>query len=152
VSEPAAERRLRAALEELAGTIARSEAPTRQDARAVLVALGALIETGRGEELLERTRELVDSASDAWRAAWREVATSELSLACAEHVHSVDPRYLGRPDYDLEYTRSARRRLDQRLRAAVPLGLEVSPALRARVLEADRLLEGLGTREGREPS
>jgi hypothetical protein len=52
---------------------------------------------------------------------------AELGMACGEFAQSLDPRFLGLPNYDLEYTRTARARLEDRLRAARALGFQLSP-------------------------
>jgi hypothetical protein len=88
--------------------------------------------------LLERARAAAAGAGPAWSQA----VQTELTLACGEFAQGVDPRYLSLPDYDLGYTRSARARLADRLRAAGELGFELSPR-EAQVLElADRVLAG----------
>ena len=71
---------------------------------------------------------------------WSEAVRAEVSLACAEHVHSVDPRYLDLPNYDLSYTRAARERLQARLAAAGALGIDVPETLLEGVRRADELL------------
>ena len=93
--------------------------PSRQLAREVLLALGAWMrESGSDATPLERVRK----AGRALSTRWDEVVRAELSLSCAEFVQSVDPRYLGIPNYDRDYTRAARARLEDRLRAAGALG------------------------------
>ena len=131
--------RLEAALEEIRAVLRAGEELERRDVRDVLVPLGELLLEGRtadAEGALARLREALAGAE----AAWGRVVEDELSLACAEHVHSVDPRYLDLPNYDLEYTRRARRRLEARLRAARELGLGPSEALLSQVARADALL------------
>ena len=113
--------------------------PSRHEARAILVPLGtALAEGGEGTKArIARLRAAVERLRESWEAAVHE----ELSLACAEHVQAVDPRYLGLSDYDFDYTVEARARLQARLRAAEALGIEAPRALWLRVEEADAILE-----------
>src|SRR5207249_4090087 len=63
------------------------------------------------------------------RQAWEAAVRDELVMACTEHVRSVDPRYLDHPEYDLEYTLTARRLLEARLLAAAKLGIAPDHAL-----------------------
>jgi hypothetical protein len=134
-----------AELEALAG--GREGRPTRYHARAVLIPLGQLLLAGEPAErgpYLARLARAVESQREAWTAALSE----ELALACAEHIHSVDPRHLEHPRFDFGYVVSARARLEARLRAAAALGVAPSPVLRERVAEADRLLEAHQPRRG----
>lgn len=131
-------------LAELApGPPGRGRASDRYHARALLVPLGELLVASDGEpaaelrERIEGARTLPERLGRAWQAA----VTLELELACAEHIHSVDPRFLDHPDYDWDYTLEARRKLTARLVAARELGLETPSALLARVEEADRRLD-----------
>lgn len=135
------------ALAELQATLRAERRPHRTHARALLVPLGELLvaaaETPAAEtppaelgERLERIRALGQTSP-----AWIEAVTEELELACAEHVRSVDPRFLALPRYDWDYTLEARRRLTARLVAARSLGLPLPERLLARVAEADRMLE-----------
>jgi hypothetical protein len=112
----------------------------RLHAREVLLAIGGRVldEDGAGAQALAaRVREVTAAREDDWQAAVRD----EILMAATEHVRSVDPRFLARPDYDLAYTVEARASLEARLRAAEVLGVEVSPSLLDRVAAADRLLE-----------
>ena len=146
---------LEAALDELAAIAKRGGEPNRYHARELLVALGNALLGDTGDALevepedltasapagdvvpyLERALELGERLGPSWRAA----ARTELELACAEHVHSVDPRFLSLPNYDWDYTLSARQRLTARLAAAQRLGLDLPETLLARVEEADERL------------
>jgi len=115
--------------------VRRGEAPDRYDLRALLVALGASTERPGGE-----TWGRIHTAATALGAGFERAAVDELSLACAEHVHAVDPRYLDHPDYDFDYTLRARERLAFRLRAAAWLGLAAPESLRRAVEAADARL------------
>lgn len=137
-----------ASLEELAR---RRGCPSHHLARAVLLALGqALSEGAPGScaSLLERARAAGREAGPAWSLA----VQTELTLACGEFAQGVDPRYLSLPDYDLRYTRSARARLGDRLRAARELGFELAPR-EAQVLElAERVFSEYLARRGVDPA
>lgn len=112
-----------ASLEELAR---RGHAPSHYVARHLLLALGRVLREGppeAWEAQLARAR----SAGAAAGPGWAEAVEAELGLACGEFAQSLDPRFLGLPNYDLEYTRAARERLEDRLRAARTLGFELSP-------------------------
>jgi hypothetical protein len=129
-------------LEELARACAPRQRIDRLHARAVLLAIGerALAEDSAGaERLAARVRELTLARGADWQAA----VGDEILMAATEHVRSVDPRFLRRPDYDLAYTVEARAALEARLRAAESLGIEVPAPLLERVAAADRLLEPL---------
>ncbi|MBK7642203.1 MAG: hypothetical protein IPJ19_04015 [Planctomycetes bacterium] len=114
----------------------------RLHARGVLLAIGERIlaadELG-ATALVDRLRAIVAARETDWLAAVRD----EILMAATEHVRSVDPRFLARPDYDLTYTVDAREALEARLRAAEALSIEVEPALLERLAAADRLLEPL---------
>jgi len=112
----------------------------RLHAREVLLAIGERVlgeDPAGAEELARRVREVTSAREADWLAAARD----EILMASTEHVRSVDPRYLSRPDYDLAYTVEARAGLEARLRAAELLGIELAPGLLDRVAAADRLLE-----------
>lgn len=144
---PDADEALEKALRHLADLRRRERRPERRDVREVLVGLGELLLRGEpsAASRLEEARPLLVG----WRAGAEAVA-SELALACAEHVHSVDPRYLELPGYDLDYTLAARERLRARTSAAGALGIPVPPALERAVAEADGRLEAfLARRSGR---
>jgi hypothetical protein len=114
----------------------------RLHAREVLLAIGerVLADDGAGaQEWASRVRELTAPRE----ADWLRAVHDEILMASTEHVRSVDPRFLNRPDYDLAYTVEARAALEARLRAAEALGIEVPHSLLDRVAAADRLLEPL---------
>jgi len=138
----ARERELEDALEELEG-LARptgeSRRPDRYDARALLIPLGAALRD-EGDAAAQRWLARARAACDALGEAWENAVHSELALACAEHVHAVDRRYLELPNYDFEYTCKARERLEARLVAARALGHEVPESLVQGVVRADRIL------------
>ena len=125
-----------ASLEELAR---RNAKPGHHLARAVLLTIGQVLREGgpgAGIALIERARVAGRSAGPAWGDA----VLTELTLACGEFAQGVDPRYLGLPNYDLQYTEAARRRLADRLEVARELGFELAPR-EAQLLElADRVL------------
>lgn len=120
----------------------------RHHARGILIALGRLLAED-GEETPDSAREDALKRVSAWQEgldeeaeeAWQRATAEELSLACAEHVQSVDPRFLDHPRYDIEYTRGARQRLEARLVAARELGLELPETLIEGVRSADAMLE-----------
>jgi hypothetical protein len=137
-----AERAL-AALEELGR---KKAAPSHYVARHVLLALGQMLRAeapGSCAALVERAR----VAGRAAGPAWGEAVQTELTLACGEFAQSVEPRYLSLPDYDLDYTRSARVRLGDRLRAASELGFGLSPRETEVLALADRVLAGHTARQ-----
>jgi len=112
---------LEAALRSLEEVGTKMHHPSHYLARDVLLALGRWMresEPEGQEALLARARK----AGHSLGQGWVEAVQTELSVACAEFVQSVDPRYLGVPGYDLEYTRASRARLEDRLRAATALG------------------------------
>ncbi len=135
---------LEAALAELERAAARAGRPGPHLARAVLLALGGALRTGAsyGSAWVERAR----SAGRAAGKAWDEAVRTELSLACGEFAQCLDPRYLDLPGYDLDYTRSARERLEARLVAARALGFELSPRETDMLALADRVLSTVGER------
>jgi len=127
-----------AAVAQLEDLARRGHKPSHYVARRILLALGQALRDG-------------PEASGAWvaraRAAgefagptWRESVQGELSLACGEFAQCVDPRYLAIPTYDLEYTRAARLRLGDRLRAAAELGFSLSERETDVLDLADRVL------------
>lgn len=126
------------ALAELAELGRRERNPTRHHARALLIALGERLPAE--PQLAARTVAALESALGPRLRAWEVAVADELQLACNEHVRSVDPRYLGHPRYDWEYTLLARQRLAARLRAADALGARVDPELLRKVQRADRWL------------
>ena len=142
--EAPSERDLERAVADLERRVARKERPDRYDLRALLLALGSRPESPEEpplEGFLARTRKAAAALGEAFARA----AADELSLACAEHVHAVDPRYLNLPNYDFAYTLAARERLEWRLRAAAWLEVDPPENLLRAVAEADeRLAPWLG--------
>lgn len=132
------EERIREALAELRSLAKRERTPDRFLARALLIELGRmeLAEPGSAAALAAEVRE----AAAPIQAGWESAVESELSMACTEHVRSVDPRYLDQPIYDFQYTIAARERLEARLVAAGLLELEAPEHLLDQVAEADSLL------------
>ena len=129
-------------LKELARACAPRQRIDRFHARAVLLAIGerVLAEDAAGaEELAGRVQQITGPRGDDWQSAVRD----EILMAATEHVRSVDPRYLSRPEYDLHYTVEARAALEARLRGAEVLGLEVASSVLERIAAADRLLAPL---------
>jgi hypothetical protein len=118
--------------------------PTHYVARHVLLTLGGALreQPDACETWVRRAR----AAGARSGGAWNQAVEHELSIACGEFAQCLDPRFLDLPDYDLEYTRAARGRLDDRLRAARQLGFAPSPK-ESEVLElADRVLATLAQR------
>ena len=145
--------RLQAAISRLEALLKEKRGPTRHDARELLIALGEMLGAGPEAEIEDGVEAVarITSSDSTFAAAWRAAVADELSLACTEHVRSVDPRYLELPRYDFEYTLAARERLEHRLRAAERLGLPATTAWLEQVARADRLLaERLERRPGRE--
>jgi hypothetical protein len=134
-----------ARLEDLART---QGAPNRHDVRIVLVSLGErILDRGMEDEgpTIDRARRVIAQIEAQWLAAVRD----ELSLACAEHACSADPRYVSLPNYDWDYALAARARLEARLVAARALGFEIPPGVTEIIARADRALEP--HRRGRRP-
>jgi len=124
----------------------------RLHAREVLLAIGERV---LGEDLpgAEQMARRVHEITAVREADWQAAARDEILMASTEHVRSVDPRYLSRPDYDLAYTVEARASLEARLRAAELLGIDLPAGLLDRVSAADRLLAPfLGPRPSIDPS
>jgi hypothetical protein len=137
MSSPASE--LAAGLELLEGVARRGQAPSHYVARQVLLSLGRALrehELAEDAPLIEQARRSGERAG----AAWSEAVQAELAFACGEFAQCVDPRYLGLPNYDLDYTRSARQRLADRLEAARVLGFELSPREQEMLALADQVL------------
>jgi len=130
---------LQGGLAELGRRAKAKEVPDRQLVRALLLALGRLALTEGESGARGRARELREAA-EGHGEAWEQALESELSLAVAEHVHSVDPRYLELPSYDFAYTIAARERLEQRLRACELLDWRVPESLLDQVAAADARL------------
>jgi hypothetical protein len=101
------------ALEKVAS---RKGRPGHFQARDVLLALGRHLE--EDEEAAGGAAERARRAAARLGEAWKRAVESELTLAVAEFVRAVDPRYLDLPNYDHDYTRASRQRLGWRLDAA----------------------------------
>lgn len=129
---------LEKALELLEALVRQRAAPSHYVARHLLLALGAALRSDATgiAALVERARRAGAEAGKAWE----EAVLAELGLACGEFAQCVDPRYLGLPNYDLEYTRAARARLADRMRAAEALGFVPSPRDREMLELADQVL------------
>ena len=135
---------LESALVDLAADVKAKSGPHRHHARAILIPLGQLMlaaqeaggELEPGADWVERIQGLVEPVAELWSAAVAE----ELSLACAEHIRAIDPRFLDHPGYDFPYTIGARARLEARLLGCQALDLEVPEGLLDRVAEADARL------------
>ncbi|MEM7309459.1 MAG: hypothetical protein AAF682_22445 [Planctomycetota bacterium] len=134
------EQALEEALTALEQLSKRKKAPGRWEARALLVPLGMLLQA-RGEEALATPLGRARAAAGADAKSWAEAVTEELSLACAEHIQGVDPRYLDLPNFDFDYVLQARERLEARLVAARALGVEAPKQLAEQVTEADARLK-----------
>lgn len=109
----------------------------RYHARSVLLPLGELLRRdGPGTKALEQTRTTIERD----RASWDAAVKDEIELAVFEHVRSADPQYVGRPDYDMVYTREARERLQARFDALKALGGTFERSWIQRVERADAIL------------
>lgn len=136
-SDPTKE--LDAALEDLSklkGT--KRPSPTRYHARALLVPFGMLAHEG-GE--MGAVIEIIKALTSECQEAWLQAVKDEMQLASAEYCCSIDARYLGSPDYDFDYTISARERLEARLLACDTLGYELPDGLRDNVQRCDTVFE-----------
>ncbi len=127
---------LKDALAELTRRKKAEEIPDRHLVRLALLSLGRLLIDGVEAEAAEPKSEL-EALVEAHGDRWTEAFDSEMALAVAEHVHSVDPHYLELPGYDFDYTVAARERLEARLRAADALKLPISEALLEQITAAD---------------
>ena len=127
------------AWDDLQQGLRKGRGPNRWHARPLLLALGQALLEGRIAEA-EQLEQQLRSIPAPHRDTWVEAVLEELNLAVTEHVHSADPRYLSRPDYDWGYTLAAREGLEARLRAAEALDIETPPALVEQVLKADERL------------
>lgn len=130
---------LEKALQLLESLVRQRAAPSHYVARHLLLTLGAALRTEPAAcaAAVERARR----AGEALGAPWAEALRTELGLACGEFAQCVDPRYLELPGYDLEYTRAARARLADRLRACDALGFALEDRHREMLELADRVLE-----------
>ena len=152
--EPERGELLQNALDALRRLAQKGESPTRHQVRDLLLALGAEIRSG-DTRAVEGAIESLHPILPAFGESWRTAVADEISLACTEHVRSVEPRYLDHPRYDFEYTIAARDRLELRLCAAEKLGLAATREWLVQVARADALLtsslERRSKREGRNP-
>ena len=114
--------------------------PGRWEARAVLVPLGLLIQA-RGLEALSDALERVKAATAPHEEAWQKAILEEVSLACAEHIQGVDPRYLGLANFDWGYLLEARERLEARKIAAEALQMPIPAHLWSQVEAADEQIQ-----------
>lgn len=140
-----------AALANLEGLAKKGHAPSHYVARHVLLALGKLMASGPEAEsapLVARARAAGEGAPSGWKEAWTEALDAELSMACGEFAQSLDPRYLDLPNYDLDYTKASRARLEDRLRAASALGVALSPRETDVLALADQVLGTFLERRG----
>lgn len=133
------EKQLNEGIEELKRRAKAKEIPDRQIVRHCFLALGRLSMT-EGEAAARPIAKKLIEAAEPHAERWEEAVESEMMLAVAEHVHSVDPKFLDMPTYDFAYTIAARERLEQRLKAMELLGLRVSEPLLDQVAEADARL------------
>jgi hypothetical protein len=131
---------LEAAFANLEALVAQREGPTRHDARPILLGIGECLLSGRSSEATDAKSRL-GALPPAFREAWDAAVRDELTMACTEHIRSVDTRYLDHPAYDFEYTLEARRLLEARLRAAEWLGCAPDEVLSAGVHRADSTLQ-----------
>ena len=132
---------LEEALRSLQTLVKRKQAPSRYDARRLLLALGALLSTGEAfevEAVQQRMRKILEGFEDP--GVWEQAVQQEMELACSEHVLGVDPRYLDHPRFDFEYVVQARERLEMRFLALESLEAELDPSWSERVAEADERL------------
>lgn len=128
------------AISELGRRLKAKEVPDRHLVRVALLALGRITIEEGDDEARPLARDLA-GAAEGHEERWEEAFQSEMALAVAEHVHSVDPRYLEMPGYDFAYTIAARERLEARLRAAALLQLPVPESLLDQVATADERLQ-----------
>ena len=129
---------LEAAVAAVEALAKKKKAPSRFDARAILVPLGECQLEGKLDtSVLERLQRVLSAHEEAWL----EAVAQEMQLSCTEHAQGVDPRFLDHPRYDFEYTVQARERLEHRFEALAVLGIDVDEDLLARVARADAVLE-----------
>lgn len=142
------EQQLGPALELVASQLAGKRGLGRQDVRALLLPLGALLadsNSTRGAAWVSR----IEARVAGELARFRAVVESELQLAAAEYVQGVDPRYLGLPGYDFEYTLGSREGLEARRLASEALAVRLPEAtLRQIELADERLAAELERRGG----
>ena len=133
------------ALANLERVVRAGQEPSHYVARHVLLTLGRALREEAAASCsawLERARAAGNAAGEAWGSAVRD----ELTLACGEFAQCVDPRYVGLPNYDFEYTRAARARLEDRLSSARELGFSPSPKEVEVLALADRVFEASSAR------
>lgn len=130
---------LQAAIEELVRRKKAKEIPDRQLVRLAFLALGRL-GLDAGESVARPLAKELAAAAEPHEERWTEAVESEMTLAVAEHVHSVDPHFLDLPSYDFAYTIAARERLEARLFAAELLGLRIHEHLLEQITQADERL------------
>ena len=137
-NNPAAE--LQQALTDMEALNKGGQAPSRYDARALLLPLGALILEGEATGLsvtLGHIGSLIEEQAEAWSVA----IADELGLAGDEFCLSINPDYLKHPRYDFAYAATSREQLEQRVQAAEHLGFPVSEVLLGRIQESDAIFE-----------
>ena len=137
-SNPAAD--LSTALGELADLLGGKRGPDRFDVRAIFLPLGALILEGDLAGLAP-TLEHLSSVARPDDESWAKAVEDELRLATDEFCSSVDPRFLGLPNYDMAYTLSSREMLACRFQAAEHLGFSIPEGALQRVETADKALD-----------
>jgi hypothetical protein len=140
-------RELEAAIADLEDLARRGRQPSHYAARHLLLELGEALAAG-GLEASRAALERALAAGSRLEPGWSAAVREELSLAAAEFARCLEPRYLSLPNYDLEYTRGARARLEDRLRAARALGFELPDREGEMVELADRVLASLMEQRG----
>ncbi|TAJ15929.1 MAG: hypothetical protein EPO68_11965 [Planctomycetota bacterium] len=141
------EQQLRTALELIAARLGARRGLQRAEVRTLLLPLGALLAdhtSPAGAAWVQRIEQRL--AKDG--AQFRAVVESELQLAAAEYVQGVDPRYLGLPGYDFEYTLGSREGLEARRLAAEALSVRLPDATLKQIELADQRLEAELERRG----
>ncbi|MFT7670590.1 MAG: hypothetical protein ACI8X5_003300 [Planctomycetota bacterium] len=126
-------------IEELKRRSKSKEIPDRQLVRVALLALGRVKESDGEPEAALLSSEILEAA-EPHEERWTEALESELALAVAEHVASVDPKFLEMPIYDFKYTVAARERLELRLQAMELLRSTVPESLLEQIASADERL------------
>ncbi len=124
---------------ELQRRLKAKEIPDRQLVRFALLALGQ-VALEEGMASAKPLAKELQAAATPHEERWTDALDSEISLAVAEHVGSVDPRYLDHPTYDFTYTVAARERLEARLRAMEAMSATVDEKLLDQVSAADERL------------
>jgi hypothetical protein len=124
---------------ELQRRLKAKEVPDRQLVRFALLAIGQIALEEGMPSAKPLAAELL-AAATAHEEKWTEALDSEISLAVAEHVGSVDPKFLDHPSYDFTYTIAARERLEARLRAMEAMNAIVDEKLLDQVSAADERL------------